>query len=263
MAGLIDTGINGTEQTDVLAPGKTLQATGVGFEPEKRTVDANETVSGQIDNLMSKGSPVLERARAGAMQRANERGLLNSSMAAQAGEAAVLDAALPIASADASVHNLAKRENQAAGNTALQFGANATNQATAQNVANAGAQTLQTMRGEQETGLQTLRGAQAKDLQTLQGDQAMQLQGLRGDQAKQLADIEANYKNLIQANQSAATQFNTAMSSIAAVMADTYTSAEQKQSAVNKITQMLQSSLTVAGSIANIDIAGLLDFSAP
>ena len=229
MVGLISTAMNGTEEKDLLEPGKTLQANAVGVDPALRGVEANETVSGQLDKLMAADSPVLQRARAGAAGVANSRGLLNSSMGVQAGEAAVLDAALPIASADAGVQNLAARENQAATNTALQVGADSTNKASLVNA-----------------------------------DAASQyaLQGLRGEQATNLANIEANYKSLIQTNQSAAVAFDSATKAIAAIMADTYTSQAQKQAAVDTITQLLQSNLNVAGAIGNVDLVSLLDFTA-
>lgn len=230
MAGLIDTAISGAEEKDILAPGKTLQAGSVGIEPEKRTVDANETVAGQLDDILKTDSPLLQRARARANEMANSRGLVNSTMAAQAGEAAVIDAALPIASADAGTQNMAKRENMAATNTALQMNADATNKATLVNT-----------------------------------DAANQvaLQNLRGEQANTLAEVEANYKSIIQSSQSAAVAFDTASKSITAIMADTNTSQAQKQRAVNTIAQILQASLHTAGQLANVDIAQLLDFTVP
>ena len=60
-------------------------------------------VSGRLQGLLSKDSPYLARARTGAAQAANRRGLLNSSIASGAGEAAAIDAALPIATADADI----------------------------------------------------------------------------------------------------------------------------------------------------------------
>lgn len=60
-------------------------------------------VSGRLNTLLQSDSPYLERARHRGRQVANRRGLLNSSMAAGASEAAAIDAALPIASADADI----------------------------------------------------------------------------------------------------------------------------------------------------------------
>ena len=70
--------------------------TGKGLAP-----GADRTVSGQLQTLLGAESPYIERARTRAKQYANRRGVMNSSIAAGAGEAAAIDAALPIASQDA------------------------------------------------------------------------------------------------------------------------------------------------------------------
>lgn len=71
--------------------------------PVQSVVDPKtETMQGQIESITAKGSPLMQLAGTRAKQAANQRGLLNTSMAVQAGEAAVLDAALPIASHDAT-----------------------------------------------------------------------------------------------------------------------------------------------------------------
>jgi hypothetical protein len=241
MAGLIDTTADGNLiQKDQLAPDKMAQAGTVGYDPATRTVGTDETVSGQLNKVLSDGSPVLDRARTRAAEVANSRGLLNSSMGVQAGEAAVIDAATPIAAADANVYGTAARENQAAKNTSLQVGTDATNRANLANAGDANAFAKMQEQGKIETGLQTLRGTQSKEL----------------------ANIEANYKNLIQASASAGRNFETSQSAITNIMADPNTSAEFKQNAVAKVSGMLQSSLTILGAIANLDLSGLLDFSA-
>ena len=60
-------------------------------------------VSGRLKGLLSSRSPYMQRARTRATQLANRRGLMSSSIAAGAGEAAAIDAALPIAQADAAI----------------------------------------------------------------------------------------------------------------------------------------------------------------
>ena len=60
-------------------------------------------VSGRLNTLLDAESPYIQRARTRAKQFANRRGLLSSSIAAGAGEAAAIDAALPIAQADAGI----------------------------------------------------------------------------------------------------------------------------------------------------------------
>lgn len=64
-----------------------------------------ETTSGQLESLLSKDSPLMQRARTLAMQGMNRRGLINSSMAQGAGVSAMIDAATPIAQSDAQTYS--------------------------------------------------------------------------------------------------------------------------------------------------------------
>jgi hypothetical protein len=187
------------------------------YTPVLDTVQENETVQGQLGNILSEDNKLMQTARNRAMQTANSRGLLNSSMAAQAGEQAVIDTAMPIAGADAAAYRQAAMKNVASQNEAGLFGAGAQQQLT--------------------------------------------LQRLKGDQAEQLAGIEANYKQMLQASQSASSLFNTVMTNIGAILDDPNTTQEQKQNAVNSQIAMLQAAMSAMGTIANIDLSSLLDFS--
>ena len=82
------------DQTPTQAPDEA--PAGTGLAP-----GSDRTVSGQLQNLLGSDSPYIDRARTRARQYANRRGVMNSSIAAGAGEAAAIDAALPIASQDA------------------------------------------------------------------------------------------------------------------------------------------------------------------
>ena len=68
------------------------------------SVAPNQTTASQIEAIIAKDSPLMQQARMRALQRQNASGLLNSTMAASAGEAAVYDAAMPIATADARTY---------------------------------------------------------------------------------------------------------------------------------------------------------------
>jgi len=85
---------------------------------------ATDTVQGQITGLLDKNNPYMQRARARGMSTANSRGLLNSTMAGQASEAAAIDAALPIASQDADSYLRQGLTNQQYQNQALRDNAN-------------------------------------------------------------------------------------------------------------------------------------------
>ena len=124
-------------------------ATGQGYTAERAgaetwTVDKNQTVQGQIENIIAKNSPLQQLAESRSLQRANERGLINSSMAVGEGQKALYDAALPIAGSDAAMYgragefNTGLRQqtnfaNQNAANTASSFTAGAQNQASITN----------------------------------------------------------------------------------------------------------------------------------
>ena len=69
-----------------------------------RAVEDADTVQGQLDTILSRESPLLKRAEAYARDKAASAGLLNSSLAATAGYAAMVDKALPIAQQDAETY---------------------------------------------------------------------------------------------------------------------------------------------------------------
>jgi hypothetical protein len=75
------------------------------------------TVQGQLDALLKADNPLMTQARANALKEANKRGLINSTMAAQAGEQALISQALPIAQADSAAYLQVGARNQDATNT--------------------------------------------------------------------------------------------------------------------------------------------------
>ena len=81
-------------------------------DPLTSQVTSDQTVSGQLDSLLSQDSPLMQRAKYQGIATANSRGLLNSSLAAGAAQAAMIDAALPIAQQDAQTYYEQSRANQ-------------------------------------------------------------------------------------------------------------------------------------------------------
>lgn len=100
------------------------------------TPDAKSTVGGQIADITTSGSPLMQQAEAAGLRQANKRGLLNSSMAVQAGQSALYSAALPIAQQDANTNAQAGQFNAGAAN---ERDAQNANLGTQVNLANAGA----------------------------------------------------------------------------------------------------------------------------
>lgn len=84
--------------------------------PSQWDVSGNQTVANQLTALMASDNPLIQQARARAMQQSNARGLSNSSIAQTAGDAAAYDAMLQIAKQDASTNATAAQSNTAAKN---------------------------------------------------------------------------------------------------------------------------------------------------
>lgn len=143
--------INNQLQNNVGADGQltgyqTYNAAQLG-DPTKWNVTSEQTMQGQLGQIMSQDGMLMQMAQARALEQMNERGLSNSSLAIGAGQRAIAEVAMPIAQNDAGVHakaagynadieNIFKRENVNWQNQALQFGAeqgNLTSRANADN----------------------------------------------------------------------------------------------------------------------------------
>lgn len=79
-------------------------------------VTPKQTVQQQTADIARQDSPLMQQARGRAMQQMNERGLINSSLAVQAAQDAVLDRAIQIGGADAATNANAAQFNANQGN---------------------------------------------------------------------------------------------------------------------------------------------------
>lgn len=86
-------------------------------------VTPDQLVENRANNIVKSDSPLMQQARGQAMQQMNERGLVNSSLAIQAGQDAVLGKALEIAKPDAETYGNAAQFNAGSENTASMFNA--------------------------------------------------------------------------------------------------------------------------------------------
>lgn len=116
-----------TGYTPTNAEAKT--ATSKGYDANSFQVTPEQTVEGRLGGIIAADSPLMQQARTRALQYANSRGLINSSLAAGEAQARMVDAAMPIAQQDAGAFNQAMTNTVNAKNTASQFGANASNTA--------------------------------------------------------------------------------------------------------------------------------------
>lgn len=76
-----------------------------------RQVTPNELVANQLQGLLDSNSPYIQNARRRGLEQANARGMLNSSIAAGNSQRSALEAAMPIAMADADVYRQANQGN--------------------------------------------------------------------------------------------------------------------------------------------------------
>ena len=94
--------------------GSPAQQTAAAQGPATVEVTPEMTAEGRLSNILQRGSKYLTQARTQGEQAAQRRGLLASSIAGQAGEAAAIQAAAPIAAQDAAALQRAAEINQAA-----------------------------------------------------------------------------------------------------------------------------------------------------
>lgn len=131
----LDTDMKGIDPTTVTAGGykpvdapAAEKATATGYTAEGYIADqVEENLSQATNRIIGEDSPLMQRERANAAGAANARGLLNSSMAIQAGEAAVMDRAIQIGQGDVDVSKFNVGQN----NDAMRFSADAKNAASA------------------------------------------------------------------------------------------------------------------------------------
>lgn len=95
-------GITGTAQNAQGAQATAQQSAEALADAQTRALQQGELTSNNLNRIMGEDSPLLQRARARALDIANGRGLLNSSIASQSGTTAMIDTATPIAQADAN-----------------------------------------------------------------------------------------------------------------------------------------------------------------
>lgn len=236
-------------------------ATATGFQGAQTQVNQpTDTVAGQITGLIDANSPLMQQAARRANEAANAKGLLNSSIAVGAGQEAVMDRALPIATQDANTYTNTRLANQNSTNAGLQFSAAAQNQASQTNATlgtdtsqkNAAAANALQLTGMDQAFKTAIANTDAQNKVVLQ-----QL----GDQTKVgLANIEADYKTLMQTSSSAADMYRQTLDSISKVVSDTNMNAAAKATAINGYMGWLKNSMNLVASINGVDLGNLLNF---
>ena len=136
-----------------------------GYDPSQLEVTPEMTVAGQLQTITSGDSPLMALARKQGLLSAGRRGLMNSSIAAGAAQAATVERALPIAQQDAATHLRAAEANQQALNRAKEFGASAKNVAELQNAVEANK--LDALNAQLGTDVSKFNAAQRNEAENL------------------------------------------------------------------------------------------------
>ncbi len=230
------------------------------------------TVEGRTASILQADSPLMQRARARANEADNARGLRNSSMAVGAAQNAVIDAAAPIANSDAASFNQFQLSNQNAQNSMEQFNVGNEQQT---NLTNANAENRTNMFNAQSDQQAKQFNAQQSNTMTAEQERLNQQNSQFNAQQKnkvvfnqldqnnkiELKNIEATYKNEMQANVTASNLFANTMGAISKIQFSTKMNSATKQQNIDQMVYMLKTGMNVAGSISNLNLGGLLDFS--
>lgn len=191
-------------------------------------VSTNQTVQGQLANVLDSNNPLMQRAETRAKQGMNQRGLLNSTMALQAGQAALYDAALPIAQQDA--------------NTYKDVG-------------------MQQAGLQQQTNLQTSDIQNQKDLQQANAQLQTSLQAADSATKMQLAEIENKWRTQIQTSASMANSYQQLTDGITRIMMDPELDGPSKQAAIGNLTTLYNNTLTMQSTLTGLNLGPLLNMS--
>lgn len=254
-----------TGYTPTTADAKT--ATSQSYDPNAFQVTPEQTVEGRLSGIISADSPLMQQARTRALQYANSRGLINSSLAAGEAQARMVDAAMPIAQQDAGAFNQAMTNTVNAKNAAAGFKAtaeNAASQTNAQlgtnvNLANQNATNTAQQFGANAYNTASITNAQlgtSTNLANLDAALKTSLANLDSQTKTELATIDGNYKQLLQTNQDAASAYNQTVQNIAAISQNSSLTQDAKDDAIatqmNMLNELLrQQSQTATTSTTN------------
>ena len=258
-------------------------ATAVGYEAKNYQVTPEQTVEQRANNLIRADSPIMQQADVRARAKMAAMGQGNSSLAVEAGQKAVLDAAVPIASQDAAAYNKAMTDTSNAINAQRQFTAGATNTASGQNaqlgtqvnLSNADAvnkQRAAAMEAENNRWLAGLDASTRMDLGRLDSSTRMDLGNLDAATRVQLGQLDAStrvnvaqldattrtslldvdnqYKKLLQSDQSAQHAYNQASAAIANIANNTNLSEDAKRDATATQLSLLNEAMRAIQGIA-------------
>ena len=104
--------------------------TSTGYKPVEYKTPAEANVQDQVLKIVAQDSPLMQQARANAMESANARGLINSTIAVGEGQKAVINQAMPMAQQNAGQEYQSMKSTTDAQNAAAAFEAQSKNTAS-------------------------------------------------------------------------------------------------------------------------------------
>lgn len=236
---------------------------------------SKEYSSAQLNDILSQDSPLMQLARQDGINMANNRGLMNSSLAAGASMAEMARQASPLAQQQAEAERQAAAQNQTLESSRLEqnagreqqtnlFNADEQNTATSQEFGTEAQRRLANSGLETQTNLTNAGMANdllnsdrqrtmSYNLQQLAGDQDYAKQKLASDRAIDLANIEGQYKMLISENDTAARMFDSTYKSIADIMGNDKIYADEASAKVNYLIQNMEAMMETLLAFESFD----------
>jgi hypothetical protein len=193
-------------------------------------VTQDQTVQGQIDKVLNQNSPLQQLAASNAMQQANKRGLINTSIAVGDAQNAVIQNALPIATQDAQTNAAAAQTNTTEANKIGLFNS--------------------------ELG--------SKDQQfniSEQNKQAAQILDIENQQ--KLAQLNNEASMAAKNNTSVAALYDTYQRAINGILTDPNLDTASKQAAIDMQSQLLQTGMAMYADVGSLNLSDLLNFESP
>lgn len=209
-----------TPTTTSLPVGTSAEMTTHVGNPPQWVVSPNQLVENRIKGILGDNNPLMQQAKTQGLISAQERGLLNTSMGVEAGQKALYDYAVPIATVDSqTLSNAAKTNVDAAVTTA----------------------------GQQSSLTGTLAGVNA----------SMVNAALSSQTQKDIAAAQMNFNSLQNVSEGVRYGWGTLQSGINQVLSSNMTPAA-KDAAVRDMTSQYLAYANTVSSIYQIDLSPLL-----
>ena len=225
------------------------------YDASGREIDPNDLMGERMRLLTQSDSPMMQRAKQEGMLLAARRGLSNSSIAAGNAMGAMVDRAAPIAQQESQAYLQQGMANQGYLNEAAKQNAQTSASFQAQNAQNTTETNRYNVGVEQQVEMKysdDLNKALSEDLRAL-NERA--LQTLKGSQSVDLLSLEADYKNLLQTNLSAAELSKSYIAGVTDLINDPKMSAESIAKGVELLQGGINSGLDVIEGISGIDLS--------